>query len=179
MRKNKAFFGIALLVAVLALGIGYAAVIGNISLNITGSASATVSDENFKVKFDDTVDPTFDKTAVSANSTNVVVTPSLDVDDEHEATLSVSGLTTMNDTVTATYTIVNNSPELSALITAGTITNTNEEYFAVTSVVNTPATVTHGESTTLTVTVRLKKTPITDQTATLTIPFTAEAKVAS
>lgn len=170
MKKRKTYIVMAVLIAAVVLGVGYAA-ITNIGLQINGTASATAHEENFKVKFDDDTEIATDKTNVSANSTSVVVTPG--ITDDHNATLTVSGLTTTGDTVTATYTVKNISEELSATIAAGAVQNSNTEYFDVTSVVNNPATIAPNGSTTVTVTVELIKTPIADQTATLTIPFTA------
>lgn len=168
MKKNKTFITLALLIAVAILAVGYAA-IGGINLEITGSASATTSDKNFKVKFVGT--PTSDKTGVSANSTNVVVTPA--ITDDRNATLNVSGLTTKNDTVTATYTVKNESEDITATVAKGEITNTNATYFEVTSVIA-DSTLAPDATTTVTVTVKLIKTPVDGDVSTnITIPFTA------
>ncbi len=171
MRRNKTLFGTALVVLIMMMGICYAAITG-IDLGITGSASTATSDENFKVKFMGTISK--DTTGVSANSSAVVVNAA--ITDDHNATLTISGLTTKDDVVTATYTIKNESPELKASITAGNISNDNTEYFKVTSSVGSSSIVA-GDTTTLTVTVELVKTPIGQVSASITVPFKATAQV--
>ena len=77
-------------------------------------------------------------------------------------------------TVTATYTILNNSEDLSAKLSA-TTTNDNETYFTVTQKIADPTTITAGNTTTIEVTVELIKTPVTaDETATIGVEITAE-----
>lgn len=161
MRKRNTYVGLILLVAVLMLGIGYAA-ITNITLNINGSANAIVSDENFKVKFTGT--PTVsDETIVEATIT-----------DDTNATITVNSLVSKGDKVTATYTIENASEDLSASVAVPTVVNSNEEYFNVTTDMSSATTVTAGDTTTVTVTVELIKTPIdADQTADITVSLVA------
>lgn len=180
MKKRKTFVGVALLVAVLMLGIGYAA-ISNIDLKITGSASATPSDSNFKVKFTGT--PETDATNVSSASTNATVTAS--VTDDLNATIDVSGLTTTGDYVTATYTILNDSPELAATLAVGEITKAvktsaatdSTDYFNVTATLK-DTEIAATKTTTVTVKVELTKTPVEDKAITITVPITATAKAA-
>ena len=74
--------------------------------------------------------------------------------------MNVSKLSAKGDTATATYTIENTSADLSAVLSA-TTTNSNTEYFKVTQNIA-KATIGHGETTTITVTVELIKTPIID-----------------
>ena len=160
MKKKRTFLVVALLVAVLSLAVGYAAITKNLS--VTGSASATTDDNNFKVRFTGT--PTTNGgSKVTATITN-----------ELAAKINVSGLTTTGDTVTATYTIENYSAELGANLEVGSITNTNSEYFEVTASLAKPA-IAKGETTTLTVTVKLLKTPIANQSTDITVPVTATA----
>lgn len=73
--------------------------------------------------------------------------------------MNVNGLTAKGDTATATYTIANTSADLSAVLSA-TTSNTNDEFFKVTQNIA-KGTVAAGDSTTITVTVELIKTPIT------------------
>ena len=167
MKKKRTFLGVALLIAVLVLGVGYAAITKNLS--ISGTASATTNNENFKVKFEGT--PVTDKTNAPSSTVEATVTNDL------TATINVSGLTTTNDTVTATYTIKNESPELSADLAVGSIANDNAVYFEVTANLA-ASTIAKGDSTTVTVTVKLIKTPVEDQSAAISIPITATAKAA-
>lgn len=150
MNKKRTILGGAILVAVLMLGIGYAA-INAITLKITGTASAEASDANFVVKFDNATDKTTATTGVTATVTG-----------DKTATMNVTGLTAKGDTATATFTIVNESEDLSAQLAVKTQTITNEEYFSVNAVVNntTVLTAKQNNTTTATVTVTLNKTPI-------------------
>lgn len=170
MRKQKTIFGLAILAAILMLGIGYAAV-SDIDLNIGGTAGAT-ADSDFDVVFTEGEgDITINKTA-APNST---VTAAIDETDKTEADISVAGLTTKGEKVEVTYTIANNSADLAASLTA-TTSNTNTEYFSVTSsILETPVVVEKDNSTTIKVTVELIKTPIeADQSATIGVAITAE-----
>ncbi|MGN1371725.1 MAG: hypothetical protein ACI4XM_05590 [Candidatus Coprovivens sp.] len=160
MKKKRTFLVVALLVAALTLAVGYSAITKN--LEVTGSASATTDDSNFKVRFTGTP-ATSDADKVTASITS-----------ELAATIDVSGLTTTGDTVTATYTIENYSSELGAALAVGAITNNNSEYFEVTASLG-AASIAAGATTTLTVTVKLVKTPIVDQTTSIKVPVTATA----
>lgn len=160
MKRKNTYVGLVLLLAVLMLGIGYAA-ITNIDLKIGGSAKAVVSDENFKVAFTDK----------SASDENIVTAG---ITDDHNATIKVESLTAKGDSVTATYTITNQSEDLSASITKPTVTNDNEEYFSVTTDWDAAKEVAAKGTTTVTVTVELIKTPIdADETANINISFVA------
>ncbi|MBR3614953.1 MAG: hypothetical protein IKL55_07245 [Clostridia bacterium] len=147
MKKTNKIILASAIVAVLLLGIGYAA-IQNITLNINGTAAADPSQSNFKVMFSGT--PTVsDDTYVTAAIT-----------DDTNATINVEGLTKKGDVVTATYTVQNASTDLSADLGVST-TNSNTEYFTLSSEIAQTSLVA-GEATTLTVTVELTKTPITE-----------------
>lgn len=127
------------------LGLGYAA-IQNITLSIEGTATAAADQSNFLVKFTGT--PTVSElTKVSAN-----------IETNTKATINVTGLNQSGQTATATYEIINKSSDLSADLAVAT-TNSNTEYFTLTSELA-DTSLTSGESTTVTVTVILTKTPI-------------------
>ena len=145
--KKKTIIWVTLLLVVVVLGIGYAA-ISTITLNIKGSASATTI-----VEFDNATD-------VSTSGNNVTA----QITDVHNATINVTGLTKKGDTAYATYTIKNSSEAISAILTA-TTTNENEDYFKVDyEFANDGKTTTleADNSTTIKVTVELIKTPIED-----------------
>ena len=198
-RKNKKegrlFIGI--LVAVIALGVGYAAISG-VNLFINGSATAKASgqQEDFKVHFDDltssgnymtyteeaAVDSftqTFDTAKhVTATTGETNKTASITIaNDQLSADVAVSNLTTIGDTVTFTIPVINESDGVKANITAA-VTNNNEEYFNVTA---TPTTATptllndNGATTNVTVTVSVVKVPkVNDVNGTFTVTLTAE-----
>lgn len=87
-------------------------------MNITGSASVTGH----------TIDVEFTQAQIDG----VGNTAGIDAQDSLKATINVSSLSQIGDTVTATYTIINNEPDLNADVTAGTITGANQ-YFSVTA----------------------------------------------
>ena len=147
MKRTSKMIMAAVIVAVLLLGIGYAA-IQNITLNIAGTAAADPSQANFKVMFSGT--PTVsDDTYVTAAIT-----------DDINATMNVEGLTKKGDVVSATYTVQNTSEDLSADLSIAT-TNSNTEFFTLKSEIAKTSLIA-GEATTLTVTVELTKTPIVE-----------------
>ena len=161
MKNKKKFYVVGLLVFVLVLGIGYAAV-STVGLNIDGTAS--VKSENLKVSFNGVTEVS-DEEKVVANST----------DNSLDATISVSDLT-LNEIVTATYTIKNEETDVNANITKKIITNDKEEFFEVTtSVDESPTTVDANGTAKVTVTVKLIKTPIEagDSTANIQIDLDA------
>jgi len=186
-RKNqkKGKYLLGLLVGVVALGIGYAA-ITNISLSITGSAAATGSATNadFDVRFVQTTDTGNEVTAVAnaalAPATyNVVtgenITATASVTDDTHATFNVDGMV-VNDEVTFTYYIANLSDELGANITP-TITNEYSDNFTVT-VNPTTGSAFHlnvGQIQTVTVTVKCTAQNLLDTTGSFTISFDAAA----
>lgn len=160
MKNRKTFVGIALLIIVLAIGIGYAAI--NKTLEITGTATAQASENNFKVVF------TGQSTADDDVTVNVT-------EDSTSATLNVSGLKTKDDTKTATFKVKNESPELKALVTVDTETITNEEFFSVDATVESTDALNPDGETTVTVKVKLEKTPIEEVTGTINVVLDAEA----
>ncbi len=164
-KKRTVYIGMFVLLAVLMLGIGYAAISDN--LNINGDILASPSDANFNVKFDSTVEPTFTKTRDTS-------TVSATIASDLVAKIDVKGLTTTHDTITATYTIKNASAELGANIGVGNIINSNPDYFDVTATIANN-TIAAGNSTTVTVTVKLIKTPVEQQKAGITVAVTATA----
>ena len=147
MRKTNKIILTIIILSMLLLGIGYAA-IQNVTLNITGTVSADPSQSNFKVMFVGT--PTV--------SNEAYVTAA--ITDDTNATINVEGLTLKGQTVSATYNVQNVSTDLSADLSLST-TNNNTEYFTISSELEKTSLVA-GEVTTVTVTVELTKTPITD-----------------
>lgn len=166
MRKRKLFIGALLAFAIAFLGIGYAAVASR-TLTVNGTAAATADDSAFDVKFTGT--PTADTTHGGSHED---LAASGAISSDRVATMTVEGMTTKGQYVTVTYTITNNSAELSAKlktngITVTNVTGTAATYMQVTAeLANPSATIAHGQSTTLTVKVEMIKTPTTDITAT-------------
>lgn len=147
MKKTTKILMLLLIVSLLLLGIGYAA-IQNITLNISGTATSDPSQSNFKVKFSGTPEVS-DSVYVTIGMTN-----------ETNATMNVSGLTQKGQTASATFEIENASSDLSADVSVIT-TNSNTEYFTLSSKL-TKTSLEAGEKTTVKVTTELNKTPISD-----------------
>ena len=155
--QNKKTLQICLLVliAVVALGIGYASITA-INLFINGNATASVNQENFKVYFTQAQSIT--------GSTGVSGTSSIDDNDATIAYFDVSGLTKVGDYGVATYTVLNNSNGIGADITLQ-LTNSNNEYFKITETVA-DSQLQAGDDTTATIRVEMIKTPINDSVTT-------------
>lgn len=161
MKNKKTFACIALLIVVLVIGIGYAAITD--SLEITGTATATPNDENFKVVF----------TGETTADEGVIATA---VADAKTATLDVTGLTTKDQSKTATFTIQNKSDELKALVDVKTETIENSEFFSIdATVANASAELAPNGTTTVTVKVTLNKTPINDVSGKINVELTSTA----
>ena len=149
--KKKLQIMIFVLIAVITLGVGYAA-ISAINLVISGNATGTPSQSSFSVVFK------------SASVTTGTGTATIDPNDATVAYFDVSGLNAQGDTAVATYTIKNESYGVGAEIRLN-IANTNSEYFQVTESI-TDNKLQAGDTTTATVTVQMKKTPINNNVTT-------------
>ena len=163
MKKRTGILGV--LIAILAIGIGYA-VVSAIPLEIKGTGTVASNPNGFVVKFKEVASKTGDGTL------NASIT-----DDTH-ATISVSGLTESGQKATFVYTVLNASEKMNyaANLTTPTVEVEKSEYFDVTAVVNNPTTIKQNETTTVTVVVTAKKTPVGDDvTSNITVTLNAEA----
>ena len=147
MRRNTKIVGGILLVAILLVAVGYAA-ITNVTLNIKGTAKSEGNPDNFKVEL-------IGEPQTSGDGTT---TATIDNQDKTQGTMNVSGLNAKGQTAIATYTVKNQSVDLSADLTAKA-TSTNDEYFEVQCSLD-KTTLKAQEETTMTVKVKLLKTPI-------------------
>ena len=160
MKNKKSLLSLGLLALVLVLGVGYA-VVSNVTLNITGTA--TVADSTLKVKFTGT--PVTD----GKGTINATIAGDL------AATINVEGLTKVGDTATATYTISNYESDLNALITEVNISNDKTNYFEVTtSLTAAGLPIESGETGEVTVTVKLVKMPVDSMTANIGVELLAK-----
>ena len=166
-RANSRVVGGVVLLAIVLVAVGYAT-ITNVTLNINGTAKSEANQSNFVVEFIGT--PTTGGTGKT--------TATINESKKTEGTVEVSGLTAKGDTATATYTVKNQSQDLSADLTVET-TNSNTAYFEITSELA-KTTLKAKEETTLIVTVKLIKTPIDESKENLTsnigVAITAEPK---
>ena len=163
MRQRKTIIGLAILVAVLIRGVGYASITG-ISLTIGGDASVAEVDLDVK----------FTNVTTSPGTTNATV--DAEITSDTTATIDVTDLERVGDEVTATYTIKNNETDLSATLAVPEVVVSNTTYFEVTTDMTAARTLAAQATTTVTVTVRVKKTPVlsTDDTTTITVSIDAE-----
>ena len=146
-RTNAKIVGGVLVLAVILVAVAYAAITST-QLNINGTGNATANQSNFKVEFIGT------PTTGGKGTTKATIDSSV----KTNGTVTVNGLTAKGDEATATYTVKNQSADLSADLTAEA-TSSNEEYFEVLCTLE-KTTLKAQEETTLKVTVRLLKTPI-------------------
>jgi len=171
MKKRTGIIGV--LIAILVLGIGYAAITG-VDLNVTGNANVKPDQDNFNVHFDTNTAPSITKGANVVADATVTATYT----DDLNATINVDGFTKKGDTATVVYTIINESEDIDATLSGPdidtTVTGYNSEYFDVTATLGKSELAAQGDTTTLTVVVEAKKTPIDDQEST-TISITVPA----
>lgn len=169
MKKKKSFVALALVVAVLVLGVGYA--LNTIDLKVNGDITVSPDDSNFDVKFT--------AASITTKGTLAGQTDTATIGDGKEATLSVKTLKTVGEKVVAEYTITNNSKAgINATLTTPTATQTNDaakDYYTVTATLeNNDAIIPNGTKK-LTVTVELVKAPLEDVTGNFTVTFKASA----
>ena len=165
MKSKKTILGIVLLIAILLLGIGYAA-ITDVTLNINGTADATANTDNFIVKF----------TSATKGTNCTLAEVSSSDPNGRTATMNVSGLQTAGDTATATFVVTNESLDLKAAlaVTTQTMGGTNPDYFDVkATIADNTTSVDPSGTRTVTVTVTLKETIIADKTATINVQLSA------
>ena len=159
MKQKRTFLLLSLVLSTLAMAVAYAA-IQDIDFSVTGNATSIPYQENFKVALTGT--PTY----------SGIGTADLAITGATTATMNISGLKSVGDKLEATFTIVNTSAGLFADLSSS-VTNSNPTYFKVNSVVGSSQ-ISPKTSTTLTVTVELIKSPITeDQAVDLTVNVTA------
>lgn len=191
MRGKKKSLGLLVyvLIAVVALGIGYAA-ISAITLTINGTAHATPSQDNFVVEFDTTATNTITSTPASIasySSNGDVTSASIDTTNDankRTAKFDLYGFTTKDQFADVTFTVINKSPDIKAKLCSADISVTGGSAATFTSTASLPsatgdpACVTlnaNGGTTTIVVRTTLNVTPSTaDIAATdLRVQFTA------
>ena len=154
MKNRKKMITTALTVLVLLLGVGYATV-SSVNLNINGTAKAETKE--LQVFYDGVNSGTSAK--VKAISSPVKT---------RAATFTVENMT-LDETVTMTFEVKNYETDVNATLAAPSVTqNTNQEYFQVTTSCD-KTTLNAGETATITVNVKLIKTPVTDEAGSTTV----------
>ena len=168
MKSRKGLISL-MLVAVLLLGIGYAALTD--TLDITGSAD--VNQSAAEEAFNEDI---YFSAAVANEAGN---TASVNADNNDKASFTAKTLKGKGDKVTFTFTIKNDG-DVAATVTPklnATLGNTNPEYFSLTSDWDGGAKVlAAGSEVTYTLTVELLKTPTETVAASFLVELTAVAE---
>ena len=163
MKKRRSVVIAFLLIAALVMGIGYAALTD--VLDITGSAD--INQSAAEDAFDEDI---YFTTAVANQEGN---TASVNADNNDKASFSAKTLKGQGDTATFTFTIYNDG-DLDANVTPSISSNTQEEYFKISSDWNGQTKVLAAKGTlTYTVTVELLKTPTETLSGSFIIELTA------
>ena len=154
MKNRKKMITTALIVLVLLLGVGYATV-SSVSLNINGTSKAETKE--LQVFYDGT-----------NSGTSAKVTAISSPENTRAATFTVENMT-LNETVTMTFEVKNYETDVNATLAAPSVTqNTKQEYFQVTTSCD-KTTLNAGDTATITVNVKLIKTPVTDEAGSTTV----------
>ena len=165
--RSAKIAGILLIATIILIAIGYAA-ITNVELKISGTGNAQANKDNFIVEF----------IGIPTTGGKGKTQATIDTKDATKGNMTVSGLTAKGDTATATYTVKNKSADISADLTAKA-TSSNENYFETICTLD-KTTLKAQEETTLTVTIKLLKTPIDetkeDLTSNIGVSIIAEPK---
>lgn len=169
MKKKKSFVALALVVAVLVLGVGYA--LTTIDLKVNGDITVSPDDSNFDVKFTNAT--------VTEHGTVQGKTDEANIGDGRTATLSVKTLKTVGEKVVAEYTITNNSKAgINATLSNPTATKKDDvakDYYTVTATLENNDAIAPNGTKKLTVTVELVKAPLEEVTGAFEVTFNASA----
>ena len=114
-RANNKVVGGILLLAIVLVAVGYAA-ITKVGLNIDGTAKSEANPDNFKVEL-------IGEPQTSGDGTT---TATINTADKTQGTMNVSGLNAKGQTAIATYTVKNQSTDLSTDLTARSEEHTSE-----------------------------------------------------
>ena len=160
MKNKKSLLSLVIFALVLILGVGYA-VVSSVDLTIGGTAG--VKNASLKVDFE----------SVADTKTNATVTHTL-TQHAKEDNFTITDME-LNETVTMVYTVANHETDVDADLTEKiALSNSNPEYFTVGYEIN-GARINAGGTTTVTVTVKLIKTPVTTTQGTTTVSLTLNA----
>ena len=166
MKKKKSLLSLGILALVLVLGVGYAVVT---AVDLTFGGKATVADAVIKVDIEN----------ANAVPTGTATTTHTWTENSHATadTFTITGMA-LNETVTITYTLMNHETDVAANIAEKVeLTNTNSEYFDATYTIDDDTIAAQGTGT-VTVKVKLKKTPVDKAYNSTTVNFSVEATAA-
>lgn len=135
MKRRNAGIMLSFVIATLVLAVGYA-LVTDINLSISGTASAAANDKNFNVEL------VVNSMETTGTTTGLVVTDTTQAVSKENgqkqlnASFSVTGFTAKDDKAVVTYTIENTSNDLSALLSSTGVTvsvpesNGEQTYYA-------------------------------------------------
>ncbi|MBP5204637.1 hypothetical protein J6Z48_03290 [bacterium] len=169
MKEKRGVIALALVAAVLVLGVGYATLTSQ-TLYINGNASLAQGDVAIDVVFYGNSSITPSITDISNRNGNALAATASAADDSTVATLNITNLEEAGDSVTAIYQIKNKSADIDATLSTGTITK--DAKLDVTVSYGTTS-LAHGQTTTVTVTATLNATPTNTISETISIPVVA------
>ena len=153
-----------MLIAALALGIGYAALTDVLDIQGTAEVNQAAAEDSFN-----------QDVYFSAVSSGEGYTASINNDNNDKGTFTVTGLKDKGESISITYTIKNEG-DLAAVITPEIRQNSNDTYFDFTSNWDGAKTLAGNSETTIVVTVTLKELPTSTQEASFNIALTAVAE---
>lgn len=167
MKNRRIAIGAFFLAVILCLSVGYALVTDLLDIQGVANVAADTGTFDEGVYFASAV-------AENANDTTTINA------DKDKATFTIHSLVSKGDTAEITFTIRNDN-EVDALVTPKLSSNTNAEYFKVTSDwmvegVSQPKTIAAGSSETYTLTVELLKMPTAALGTSISVEMTATAE---
>ena len=157
MKNKKSLLSLGLVALVLVLGVGYAVVS---SVGLTFSGAASVADADLKVAI----------TGVTSSTEENVEKSFTD----RTGTFKVSNMT-LGQEVTFTFTVKNNETDVAAKLTQKEAVNGNTAYFETSYVINDGDNIQPGGTATVVVTVKMKKTPVSQGDGSATFSFELDA----
>ena len=184
MKRKEGKLLLGVLIAVVALGIGYATISG-VNLLINGTSSIKAAGGDFKVRFvkniasetaiENPVDNAILMSGKNADETDMAASNlSASITDDTTATFTVNEMHNVGDYATFTYTVVNESDGIDAMLSFDVAdSNDAQDYFKITKNVN-KAIIGENETSTVTVRVELTAAPkLNDVEATFSVTLTA------
>ncbi len=168
MKNKKTLLGLVLIVMVLVLGVGYA-IVNSTNLTVTGTAGTETRNLDVIIS---AADPTSGAYYGTTNNST-------------SATITVTGMSTVNETKTVTYTVSNRESNLDATVYVESQSNivvSKPSYFSATTSITgsgNAITVPANSTATFTVTVKLDAIPIESADSTTDITITIKADPAA
>lgn len=167
MNKKKTMTALIIVLAVLFIGIGYAA-ISSVTLNIVGNAKVEPGNNAFDVNYKNISGTVSSDVITGTASTGFTITSTnthANYTGLRTATITANEFTQKDQYVDFTFTVQNDSADLNAKLTTADISlPTATDYFEATVVGTVNLNMAPGETGDFTIRVKCKKTPTSAQT---------------